>query len=134
MFSWRNLQNKMDTFYSFESSIHFASFCFANFSMKSRSTEKMEYTTTKPTENASKLSSQIFYFWKFVTEIFRNKVMLIIINLSKSWYTFLLMKLWFLTLLCGEKSLWQSFKNKKIEMTVSKDFPLALSWCSPFFL
>ena len=23
------------------------------------------------------------------------------------------MKLWFLTLLCGEKSLWQSFKSKK---------------------
>ena len=64
MFSWRNLQNKMDTFYSFESSIQFASFCFANFSMKSRSTEKMEYTTTKPTKNPSKLSSQFFLFLK----------------------------------------------------------------------
>ena len=79
MFSWRNLQNKMDTFYYFESSIHFASICFANFSMKTRSTEKMEYTTTKPTENPSKLSSQFFYFWNFVTEIFRHKVMLKII-------------------------------------------------------
>ena len=134
MFSWRNLQNKMDTFCYFESSIHFASFCFANFSMNIMFTEKMRYTTTSATENPSKLSLQIFDFWNFVTEIFRHKVMLKIMNLSKSWYTFLLMKLWFLTLLCGEKSLWQSFKNKKIEMTVSKDFPLALSWCTPFFL
>ena len=36
--------------------------------------------------------------------------------------------------LCGEKSLWRSFKIQKSEMTVSKDFPLALSWCTPFFL
>ena len=75
-----------------------------------------------------------FYFWNFVTEIFRHKVMIKIMNLSKSWYNFLLMKLWFLTLLCGEKSLWQSFKNEKSEMTVSKDFPLASSWCTSFFL
>ena len=37
-------------------------------------TEKTEYTTTKPTENARKLSSQIFVFQTFVTEIFRFKV------------------------------------------------------------
>jgi len=37
-------------------------------------TEKTEYTTTKPTENARKLSSQIFDFQTFVTEIFRFKV------------------------------------------------------------
>ena len=36
--------------------------------------EKTEYTTTKGTENARKLSSQIFYFQTFVTEIFRFKV------------------------------------------------------------
>ena len=47
-------------------------FCFANFSKKTLSTEKIEYTTTKPTENPSKLSSQIFNFWHFVTEIFES--------------------------------------------------------------
>ena len=31
MFSWRNLQSKMDTFYHFESSIHFASILFCKF-------------------------------------------------------------------------------------------------------
>ena len=35
--------------------------------------------------------------------------------------------------LCREKSLWQSFKIKKSEMTVSKYFPVAPSWCTPFF-
>ena len=35
--------------------------------------------------------------------------------------------------LCGEKSLWQSFKIQKSEMIVSKDFSLALSWCTQFF-
>ena len=73
MFSWRNLQNKMDTFCYFESSIHFASFCFANFSMKTRSTEKMEYTTTKPTENPSKLSSQFFLFLKLCHRDFSSQ-------------------------------------------------------------
>ena len=29
---------------------------------------------TKPAENPTKLSSQIFYFWNFITEIFRRKV------------------------------------------------------------
>jgi len=42
--------------------------------MKMASTEKMKYTTTKATENARKLSSQIFDFRTFVTEIFRFKV------------------------------------------------------------
>ena len=64
-------------------------FCFANFSKKTWSTEKIEYTTTKPTENPSKLSSQFFHFWNFVTEIFRQKLMLKIVILSKSWYNFL---------------------------------------------
>ena len=75
-----------------------------------------------------------FYIFETLSQIFRHKLMLIITILSKSWYNFLLMKLWFLTLLCGEKSLWQSFKNKKIEMSVSKGFLLASSWCTPFFL
>ena len=35
--------------------------------------------------------------------------------------------------ICGEKSLWQSFGTLKYELTVSKDFPSASSWCSPFF-
>ena len=103
----------MDTFYHFESSIHFASFCFANFSMKTRSTEKMEYTTTKPTENPSKLSPHFFYFWNFVTEIFRHKVMLKIIISSIEKCTNFLINSWFLTLLCDLKSQWQSFKYKK---------------------
>ena len=56
-------------------------FCFPNFSQKTWSAEKMEYTTTKPTENPLKLSSQIFYFWNFVTEFFHHKVSF---NLNKS--------------------------------------------------
>ena len=36
--------------------------------------------------------------------------------------------------LCGEKSLWQSFENKKSESIVLLHFPLAFSWCTPFFL
>ena len=35
--------------------------------------------------------------------------------------------------ICGEKSLWQSFGTLKYELTVSKDYPSAFSWCSPFF-
>ena len=42
--------------------------------MKTAPTEKTEYTMTKATENARKLSSQIFDFRTFVTEIFRFKV------------------------------------------------------------
>ena len=55
-------------------------------------------------------------------------------SLSKSWYKFLFDKIMIFTLPFGGKSLWQSFKNKKSEMTVSKDFPLASSWCTSFFL
>ena len=44
-----------------------------NFSMKTASTEKTEHTTTTATENPRNLSSQIFYFWTFVTEIFQFK-------------------------------------------------------------
>ena len=35
-------------------------FCFSHISMKTATTEKTGYTTTKPTENARKLSSQEF--------------------------------------------------------------------------
>ena len=42
--------------------------------MKTAPTEKTECTMTKATENAKKLSSQIFNFQTFVTEIFRFKV------------------------------------------------------------
>ena len=68
-----NMQNEMDSFYYFESSIHFASIHFANFSMKTRSTEKMEYTTTKPTENPLKLSSQFFLFVKLCHRDFSSQ-------------------------------------------------------------
>ena len=86
----------MDTFYHFESSIYFASIYFVNFSMKTRSTEKMEYTTTKHTENSSKLTSQFFYFWNFVTEIFCHKVILKIIISSIENCTNFLIKYGFL--------------------------------------
>ena len=50
-------------------------FCFANLPKKKGSAKKMDYTTTKPTKNPLKLSSQIFYFWNFVKEISPQKVM-----------------------------------------------------------
>ena len=37
-------------------------------------------------------------------------------------------------LLLGGKSSWQSYKSKRYEMKVSKDFLLASSGCTPFFL
>ena len=71
LFSWRNLQNKMDTYLLRYSSWYLKKcpFCFVNFSVKTRSTEKVKYSTTKPTENTTELSSQIFDFWNFATEI-----------------------------------------------------------------
>ena len=49
-------------------------FRFANISMKEMATEKTKYTMTTATENATKLSLQIFDFQNFVTEIFPLKV------------------------------------------------------------
>ena len=43
--------------------------------METRMTEKIEHTMTKPTENTSELSCQIFDFWNFVTDIFFHKAM-----------------------------------------------------------
>ena len=48
--------------------------CFSHISMKTAPTEKTENTTTKPTENERKLSSQICDFQTFVREIFRFTV------------------------------------------------------------
>ena len=48
-------------------------FCFANFFMKTRLTEKFEYTTTKPTENTFELSFQIFYFETLSQRYFSTK-------------------------------------------------------------
>jgi len=59
---------------NFDENCENGQFCFSHISMKTAPTEKTEYTTTKPTENARKLSSQIFDFQTFVTEIFRFKV------------------------------------------------------------
>ena len=42
--------------------------------MKEMATEKTKYTMTTATENATKLSLQIFDFQNFVTEIFPLKV------------------------------------------------------------
>ena len=36
--------------------------------------QRHEYTIALPAENPTKLSTQIFYFLNFVTEIFRRKV------------------------------------------------------------
>ena len=49
-------------FFIFSKNLKKRPFCSVNFSMKIEPTEKMEYTMTKPTENPSKLSSQIFEF------------------------------------------------------------------------
>ena len=38
--------------------------------MKTPTTEKTEYTIVLPVENPTKLSTQIFDFWNFVTQIF----------------------------------------------------------------
>ena len=61
-------------FFCFFKKLEKSTFCFANISMRKASTEKTEYTTVMPTENPRKLSSQIFDFRNFVTEIFRHKV------------------------------------------------------------
>ena len=49
-------------------------FSFFPKTMKIEPTEKMDYIMTRPTVNPSKLSSQIFEFWNFVTEIFHHKI------------------------------------------------------------
>ena len=49
-------------------------FCCTHNSMKTTPTEKTEYTTTKPTENARKLSSQIFDFWILSQRFFDLKL------------------------------------------------------------
>ena len=77
-------------------------FCFEYFSVKTAPTEVMEYSRTEPAEKPSKQSPQIFYFWCFVTEIFRCKVpkiwKKILLTLSikwsifKSWDNFLSLK------------------------------------------
>ena len=69
----RNLTFKM-SFFSFFEKVEKWPFCFADFTMKTQFPEKMEYTTRKPMENATKLSTQIFDFRNFVTEIFHHTV------------------------------------------------------------
>ena len=54
LFSWRNLQNKTMQNGCYSQNDKICPFCFANFSKKTWSTEKIKYTTTKPTENLSK--------------------------------------------------------------------------------
>ena len=60
-------------------------FWFANFSIEKVSTEKMKYTMKKLMENPLKLSTQIVYFWNFVTEIFNHKIKKIKLNYPKKW-------------------------------------------------
>ena len=57
----------LEKFAKLESSIHFV---LANFSMKTRSTEKMEYTTAQPAENPFKISSQIFFILETLSQTF----------------------------------------------------------------
>ena len=53
-----DVQNRL--FFSFFQKVEKWPFCFADFTMKTASPEKMEYTTRKPMENPTKLSTQIF--------------------------------------------------------------------------
>ena len=57
-------------FFDFFENLQDWRFSSGNFSVKTAPTEKMEYTTTKPTKNARKLSSQIFDFRTFVSLYF----------------------------------------------------------------
>ena len=65
--------HSITAFFGFSQKVEKGPFCFANFSLKTALTDKMEYSTMKPMKNTSKLSSQIFDFRNFVTEIFASK-------------------------------------------------------------
>ena len=69
-----NFAVRKHPFFDFFGNMQNWRFSSGNFSVKTAPTEKTEYTTTKPTENARKLSSQMFDFQTFVTEIFWFKV------------------------------------------------------------
>ena len=58
---------EMDTFEDMPS------FSFVNFSLKTRLTEKVKYTTTKPTKNTSELTYHIFDFLKLCHKDFLPK-------------------------------------------------------------
>ena len=73
-FKGPNFSVEKGPFFYFLENFQKMQFWSANFSVKTAPREKTEYTTTKGTENARKLSSQIFYFQTFVTEIFGFKV------------------------------------------------------------
>ena len=90
MFSGRNLENKMDTFYCIESSIHFASILFCKFLHENKVYRKNGVHHDKASGKSFETVISDLYFWYFVTEIFHHKVMLKITILSKSWYNFLL--------------------------------------------
>ena len=64
------IRHWITAFFGFSQKVKKWPFCFANFSLKTASTDKMEYTTMKPMKNTSKLSSHIFDFRNYVTEIF----------------------------------------------------------------
>ena len=68
------IRHWITAFFGFSQKVKKWPFCFANFSLKTASTDKMEYTTMKPMKNTSKLSSHIFDFRNYVTEIFCFKV------------------------------------------------------------
>ena len=66
--------------------------CFTNFSIKIAPPEKTKYTMVYPTENATKLSIQIFDYQSCVTEIFRFKyghfLDFSILRIFENWQTF----------------------------------------------
>ena len=62
-----------------------------------------------------------------------QKIMRIFTSFYSDYSNFLI-KYGFLHNFVAKKSLWQSFKNQKFEVTVSKDFPLPTSWYTSFFL
>ena len=62
-----------------------------------------------------------------------QKIMRIFTSFYSDYSNFLI-KYGFLHNFVAKKSLWQSFKNRKSEMTVEKYFLFAMSWCIQIFL
>ena len=73
-FLWCKFCRTKSPFFEFFENFQNWQFWLMNFSKKAVPTEKTKYTMMTARENPTNLSSQIFDFWTFVTEIFRFKV------------------------------------------------------------
>ena len=73
-FLWCKFCRTKSPFFEFFENFQNWQFWLMNFSKKAVPTEKTKYTMMTARENPTHLSSQIFDFWTFVTEIFRFKV------------------------------------------------------------